>query len=151
MVVHIITQRIDAIRAALAFYSEIFELIGFELYTPAFLRDEEGNRVYGEDDRPVRLEQKPLFTHTNVVDISDPNSVINYWASNYDLASDFLSELFDYSEAYCPMEYCDYERDYVPSFRKATPEQVRVIMDKLTEAETLMAHSRTIREMVQIE
>jgi len=151
MVVHIINQRVDAIRAALDFYSEIFTLIGFELYTPALLRDEEGNVVYGEDGHAVRLERKPLFTHTNVVDISDPKSVINYWASNYALASDFLLELFDYSQKYCPLEYCGYEDDYVPSFRAATPEQVRVIMDKLTEAETLMAHSRTIREMVQIE
>lgn len=147
---NIIDERIAALRAAFALYTQIFELIGFELYTPEFLYDEEGHVVY-EWGEPARLEQEPLFTHTNVVDISDPKSVINYWASNYDLASDLLLEVFDYSETYSAMEWCEYERDYVPSFRKATSAQLRVIMDKLTEAETLMAHSRTIREMVQIE
>ena len=150
MMLNIIDERIAALRAAFALYTQIFELIGFELYTPEFLYDEEGHVVWAWDE-PVLLEQEPLFTHTNVVDISDPNSVINYWASNYDLASNLLLEVFDYSEAYTALEWHEMEQHYVPSFRKATPARLRVIMDKLTEAETLMAHSRTIREMVQIE
>lgn len=151
MYTYIIRERIEAIYTALSFYREIFELIGFEMYTPSFLCDEEGNRVYGEDGRVLRIERKPLFTHTNVVDITDPKSVINYWAANVDLVSETLVNLHDYEEAHCVMAYCDRERHDVPCYEWTAPEHLRVIMDKLTEAETLLSHSRAIREMVQIE
>ncbi len=140
LIARIIDERLNALRTAFDFYRELFETIGFELYTDVLLYDEEG--------RSVRLS-KASFTPTNVVDITDPKSVVNYWASNYASANNMLEELELFASQQCGRYYCDYNGQ-LADYEEASVEDHRVILNKLTEAEQLMAKSRAIREMVQM-
>lgn len=115
-----IKDRLEALEKACFFYKELLDFVGFEMVTPS-----------------------------NVVDISDSKSVLNYWASNLHKVDETVWDVQRFG--YDSLEtYEQFMNEVEVNWDSATPEQARMILDKLTKAEALMSRSRAIIEMVQL-